>query len=140
MGRRPRRDRARRAEDALDAQYAQIPNANCQGWCAEACGSMSMTTLEQRRIEQRHGVRLPLLHYPALEAGPCPALVDGRCMVYADRPAICRLWGTVDADMMRCPHGCAPEQGLMADVEARQILRRVGRSSQEYAAARGLVG
>jgi hypothetical protein len=65
----------------------------------------------------------------ALERGDdyyCPALVDGGCAVYAERPTICRLWGATAS--MPCPHGCTPP-GALTQEESHELLRlsaRVG--------------
>lgn len=50
--------------------------------------------------------------------------LDGnrRCKVYADRPAICRLYGAVDSAHLRCPHGCEP---TMTDAAGKVLLQRV---------------
>lgn len=57
----------------------------------------------------------------------CPALVDGRCSVYDDRPMICRLYGTVE--VMRCPYGCVPKGGFLPHEVGTRLVReslRVG--------------
>ena len=50
--------------------------------------------------------------------------VHGACSVYAYRPLICRLWGTVKR--MQCPHGCEPERWL-SDEEAHEMIQEVER-------------
>lgn len=51
----------------------------------------------------------------------CPALTDAdRCLVYQDRPTICRLFGVQQA--MRCPHGCRPDDELLDDTTGLQLL------------------
>lgn len=53
----------------------------------------------------------------------CPLLnPDGKCSVYADRPAICRIWGVVKE--MRCPFGCKPKR-WMTKAESFEILSEV---------------
>jgi hypothetical protein len=49
----------------------------------------------------------------------CPALHEGRCRVYDDRPTICRLWGATES--MPCPHGCTPEDAL-SQPESHELL------------------
>jgi Fe-S-cluster containining protein len=53
----------------------------------------------------------------------CPALVDGGCAVYEDRPTICRLWGATKS--MPCPHGCTPADALTEE-ESHALLRQAG--------------
>lgn len=57
----------------------------------------------------------------------CHKLRNGRCTVYEDRPASCRLWGVVES--MECPWGCRPEKMLTFE-EGHEILRRVREASQ----------
>lgn len=73
-----------------------------------------MSIEEDGRLQGR-GVIVPSMvdGVAAIEQGEeyyCPALRDGRCSVYDDRPTICRLWGATTS--MPCPHGCAPEDAL----------------------------
>lgn len=112
-------------DDSIEAVWAEIPDVDCRGLCEAYCGPVDCSMVE-RRLLKEHGVRLKVL--PVLTVGigaaePCIALEDGRCTVYDVRPTICRLWGAVDVDGMRCEHGCRPERYL-TDVEARQLLLR----------------
>jgi hypothetical protein len=127
-------------DDKLDAIYARIPGMNCKGLCQECCGSIGLTRLEQDRIQQRHGLRLPLM---AVFEDQCPALDRaGRCTVYNDRPAVCRLWGAVPS--MTCPHGCEPDQtmtdaaGLLAIADVEDLAGNPARAEhlRRQAAAR----
>ena len=57
--------------------------------------------------------------------GACPALsramvTTGVCTAHPIRPMICRLWGTV-ASMPR-PNGCAPDDGVLHDAAAMEVL------------------
>lgn len=119
--------------DQLDAVYEQIPDAGCRGLCVIGCTSMAMTPLEQRRIAERHGVELPLATAPhgspmlapgQVNADHCPALDQrGLCTVYADRPLVCRLFGS--ADGLECPFGCVPAGGRLPRTTARRLFLRV---------------
>ncbi|MEV3986578.1 YkgJ family cysteine cluster protein [Nonomuraea sp. NPDC049758] len=104
--------------------YAQVPQPNCKGLCADSCGPIDMNARERQRIRAR-GVTIPhhddQLDQAAREGDyTCPALKDERCSVYADRPMICRLWGAAEA--MACPHGCRPEGGLLSDGHGSMLL------------------
>ena len=105
----------------LDAHYATVPNVRCKGLCHRiGCQSVGMTPVEQERIATTTGVQIPLA-----VAGRCPALSSsGNCTVYQVRPAVCRLYGTVEN--LRCPYGCEPEQLLTAG-EGAQFMREVDR-------------
>jgi Fe-S-cluster containining protein len=116
--------------DNLERIYRAVPSTNCKGLCTDYCGPIEMSATERDRIAAR-GVVIP----PGVElintvvendlgiAGlACPALVDGRCSVYEDRPLICRLWGVVES--MPCPYGCEPEGGLMMDSGAQILVNR----------------
>jgi hypothetical protein len=104
--------------DALATIYARIPRLNCKRKCQESCGPLGIFPAEAERIRAKH-YRLPVVN-GALE---CSGLrEDGACRIYADRPVLCRLWGTVKA--MRCPHGCKPSRWL-SDEEARLLMLEV---------------
>lgn len=111
---------ARRRSDVdadLDALYARVPDAGCKGLCQSSCGPLEMSGRERARIREL-GVPLPTAaeSMRAWEASgglwSCPALADGACSVYDARPLICRLWGSTDHPLMRCPHGCSPDVPL----------------------------
>lgn len=105
----------------LDALHASLPALECRGLCADSCHShVDASDAERTRLYRRHGLDLDT---PTAD-GACPALSrsfgSGRCTVHADRPTICRLWGT--AASMPCPHGCTPAGGRMDDRDTLQAL------------------
>lgn len=109
---------------SLQDVYARIPPVACRGLCVDSCGPISMSVEEASRLHSR-GVTIPPMAeaIAALERGEdyyCPALKDGRCGVYDDRPTICRLWGATES--MRCPHGCTPAAAL-TQTESHRLLR-----------------
>ncbi len=112
------------ASSELAAIYAEIPAIACKRKCANSCGLVAqynlMSPAEARRLSWYERIPDPAdpLRCELLEHGV------GLCRVYAMRPVICRLWGVVDVDGMRCPFGCTPERWL-TDEESRDILRRV---------------
>jgi hypothetical protein len=57
----------------------------------------------------------------ALEAEPCPCLEDGVCVVYAGRPAVCRMMGLglASPDDRRVANGCP----IQSEFPAYQALR-----------------
>jgi len=102
----------------LDEIYAELPRLDCQGKCAESCGPILMTPLEEERILERTGRRVNF--GPDLTCNMLTSLE--RCAVYDIRPTICRLWGLVES--MPCPWGCKPDRYL-TDAEGHRILDRV---------------
>ena len=106
-----------KAANSIDAIYALIPNVGCQGLCQQTCGPVLMSKAEERRIINRTGK--PVSFNP--KTLTCDRLsVFGRCTIYPDRPAICRLYGA--ADGLLCRWGCRPERPLSSGA-AGDILR-----------------
>lgn len=79
---------------------------------------MEIAILRKRGIEleDRHAV---IRRMAAGEDYTCPALVDGQCSVYDDRPLICRLWGVTEG--LPCPYGCEPDS-VVPDADAFGML------------------
>ena len=107
--------------ERLDALYASLPALECKGLCEDSCHThVDASQAERARLHRRHGLDLDA---PTSD-GTCPALSrsfgPGRCTVHADRPMVCRLWGT--AASMPCPHGCTPTSGRMGDRATLQAL------------------
>lgn len=57
-------------------------------------------------------------HAAALAELSCPHLGDKGCQVYAERPLICRLYGTTPR--LACPNGKRPE--VMIDLHIEQQI------------------
>ena len=55
--------------------------------------------LDRATFEQRHLVKDDLDHQPALDAQPCPFLLDNRCTIYDDRPEACRGYPYIGGDI-----------------------------------------
>ena len=120
---RRRRDRA--AE--LKALYARLPEVACKGLCADSCGPIDMSPLERQQLRLQ-GVRIPLPQEALRQLRQvgdysCPALREGRCTVHEQRPAICRMWGTVVS--LACPHGCTVSPSPLPDSQAFEILLEI---------------
>lgn len=105
------------------ALYARIPKINCRQKCQIYCGAIvqlgAYAEAERPEVERA-------LHSAAVvrAAGAstlaCDALdLDGRCAIYAARPAICRFWGVTEG--MECPHGCEPAR-ILSQAEMAEIL------------------
>jgi Fe-S-cluster containining protein len=119
---------------ALEQIYAQIPDVNCRGLCGESCGPVPSSRRERMRAATR-GYRLPTMNEALVvsainkegkEIPSCDAYDEDakRCRVYEVRPVICRLWGAVDAEGMRCPWGCEPGPGqrLLTPEEGHALM------------------
>lgn len=97
---------------------AAIPVFSCEPHCHECCGPVVASDWERKRLP---------MPAPAVRArcyGPdglsCPHLGPAGCMVYDERPLVCRLFGTVPK--LPCPKGRRPAVMLDPAVE-REILR-----------------
>lgn len=103
--------------------YARIPSANCKGICVDSCGPIEGSATEMSILRKRGIVLEPREQSVARlargEDYTCPALVDGGCSVYDDRPTICRLWGVTEG--LPCPYGCEPDE-VMSDPDAYALL------------------
>lgn len=116
-------------EKKLAEIYAQIPALECKGLCQESCGPIGMSQAEARAIKDRVGARVDIkgegrqVFIMKLPSLTCPLLnPDGKCSVYANRPAICRIWGNVRP--MACPHGCKPKRWMTRE-ESYAVLAAV---------------
>lgn len=114
-----------RSTPTLEEIWARIPPVECKGLCQDSCGPIAMSNAEEARIRAR-GYQIPPMAdaLAAIDRGEdyyCPALVDGSCAVYEDRPTICRLWGATQS--MPCPHGCTPAEALTQE-ESYALLRQ----------------
>lgn len=63
---------------------------------------------------------------------PCPLLADGRCTVYAIRPAMCRKYLSLDVEECKKPDACAAEDREM-DVKSSALIFG---TSQAYSRAK----
>lgn len=89
-------------DEEFNKIYREIPTVNCLGLCTDSCSSVGLTEKEQARIKEKYGVELENRYY----LNKCPMLKKGRCTIYEDRPAVCRMWGVEET--MVCPWGCQP--------------------------------
>jgi uncharacterized protein len=55
--------------------------------------------VDRDSFEKQYLVRDDLDHQPALDAQPCPFLLDNRCTVYEDRPDACKGYPYVGGDL-----------------------------------------
>lgn len=87
----------------IDALRARIPSFVCIVGCHDCCGPVTASSEEMARLP----VKTEAEHEAALAELSCPHLGPQGCEVYADRPLICRLFGTTPR--MLCPNGQRPK-------------------------------
>jgi hypothetical protein len=93
-----------------------IPSFECKPGCHDCCGPVTTSTEEMARLP----VKSDKDHEVALADLSCPHLGDTGCQVYAERPLICRLFGTTPR--LACPNGKRPE--VMIDPRIEQQIYR----------------
>jgi hypothetical protein len=89
-----------------------IPSFGCEPGCHDCCGPVTTSSEEMARLP----VKSDAEHEAALTDLRCPHLGDKGCQVYAERPLICRLFGTTPR--LACPNGKRPE--VMVDPQLEQ--------------------
>ncbi len=93
----------------------RIPDFECIPGCHDCCGPVTTSTVEMARLP----VKTEAEHAAALAELNCPHLGERGCTVYAERPLICRLFGTTPR--LACPHGRRPEGFIDPEIE-RQVF------------------
>jgi len=92
----------------LKELYRQLPSIDCKGKCWGSCGVAPTGDVEQENIADEYSEKcIPT---------PCSDLICNqldrdthKCTIHDERPLICRLFGLVNNELMKCPHGCEPE-------------------------------
>lgn len=91
----------------------RIPSFECIQGCHDCCGPVTTSTEEMARLpvksEEEHDIALANLS--------CPHLGENGCEVYAERPLICRLFGTTPK--LACPNGRRPEVMIAPQLEKK---------------------
>lgn len=90
---------------------SRIPSFECIPECHACCGPVTTSTEEMARLP----VKSEEEHDLALAELSCPHLGDKGCNVYAERPLICRLFGTTP--QLVCPNGRLPAAMIDPEVE-----------------------
>jgi hypothetical protein len=93
-----------------------IPAFACVPGCHDCCGPVTTSTEEMARLP----VKSQAEHEAALADLCCPHLGENGCQVYAERPLICRLFGTTPR--LPCPNGKRPD--VMIDPQIDQQIQR----------------
>lgn len=95
--------------------YKKIPKFECLPGCTDCCGPVPVSPYEADQLGIP-GKRITPTHPGTLK---CIFSDQNGCTVYDKRPMICRLFGTADHHMLRCPHGCKPQKLLTSKKAAR---------------------
>ncbi|MBU2062300.1 YkgJ family cysteine cluster protein [Rheinheimera aquimaris] len=67
---------------------------------------------------------------------PCPLLSKGRCTIYEFRPAMCRKYNSLDAEVCKDPYGSVPEHmGVALESAAKMQGAMTAYSSKKLSAA-----
>jgi Fe-S-cluster containining protein len=93
-----------------------FPSFECEPGCHDCCGPVTASSEEMARLP----VPDESVRAAALAEWSCPHLGLGGCQVYAERPLVCRLFGTTPR--LTCPRGRHPEAMIDARVE-QEIYR-----------------
>jgi hypothetical protein len=96
---------------AISHLRGNIPAFKCVPGCHDCCGPVTTSSIEMARLPVRSEAR----HAAALADLSCPHLGAEGCMVYDERPLICRLFGTTPS--LPCPHGRMPEEMIAPRIE-----------------------
>jgi len=109
--------------DIIARLRERIPSFECVPGCHDCCGPVTTSPEEISRLP----VKTDAEHQAALNGFRCVYLGPDGCKVYAERPLICRLFGTTLR--MPCPNGRRPED--MVDSEAeRQVHHYIANTRQ----------
>jgi uncharacterized protein len=101
----------------------KIPAFACEPGCHDCCGPVTASSEEMAMLP----IRTDAEHEAALAAWSCPHLGPDGCRVYAERPLICRLFGTTPR--LPCPRGRRPE--VMIDHRIEQQIDRYFKQTRQ---------
>jgi len=103
----------------IDQLRRRIPSFVCVVGCHDCCGPVTTSSEEMARLP----VRTDAEHDAALANLSCPHLGAHGCEVYAERPLICRLFGTTPS--LLCPNGARPVYMIdpRTEAEIHQFLK-----------------
>jgi len=101
----------------------RIPLFECEQGCHDCCGPVTTSSEEMSRLPVKSNAE----HDAALDELRCVHLGPKGCKVYAERPLICRLFGTTPH--MPCPNGRRPECMVESKIE-RQVHHYIANTRQ----------
>ena len=109
--------------DTITHLRKHIPSFECVPGCHDCCGPVTTSSEEMSRLP----VKTETEHTDALADFNCVHLGPNGCTVYAERPLICRLFGTTAK--MPCPNGRRPEIMIDSIIEG-QIHQYIANTRQ----------
>lgn len=114
----------------IEEVYKKVPKLNCKGKCQNACGVIACSAIEAENLAN-NGIIPPNTHnHPKWGELTCTHLTnDGKCVIYENRPLICRLYGVTKA--LKCQHGCKPKDGYLTDEQAHELIQKLESQSDK---------
>jgi len=134
-------------EAAVKSWRRQMPSFECVPDCHDCCVGYAPGMLKWEWEQINHSGK-----YPPHMLTECPWLTESGCLIYAKRPMICRMFGTVTKEALEaaelsdtlplyCRRGCQPDNplplGLAVNIsiDYQQLLwRNYSRLFRDYAA------
>lgn len=107
---------------------------NCLPNCGECCGVVPIPF--ETWEKHKHKVKRVIDDYnllttnevlPVTTDNKCPFIDNYMCMIYEDRPEVCRLFGT---DKMPCPY-LKPNGNARSAASKKQVMRKIQRSYED---------
>ena len=104
---------------------------NCIENCAECCGLVGINKdivkkhehLKQREVKEVHQLGNEI--YAVTKDGLCVFLSkDKRCVIYTDRPKICRDFGTSKDKLLQCPY-IKPNGNRRSQGKEKRFIRQL---------------
>ena len=99
--------------DVIMRLREQVPSFECVAGCHDCCGPVTTSSEEMSRLPVKNDAE----HTEALDDFKCVHLGTNGCTVYAERPLICRLFGTTPN--MPCPNGRRPDKMIDPKIESQ---------------------
>jgi len=87
--------------------YNRLPKFECIEGCNMCCGSVPFHKYEADKVGAKEGFSLE---------EDCTYICKDGCSIYKDRPFMCRLFGVVDDDRLRCYQGGKAEYQITSEL------------------------
>lgn len=114
----------------IENLLGKLPKFSCVEGCSACCGPIMASRLEWKRIEKETGIgedeyqkQMGNKISNVFAGGDmnCIFLKQGRCSIYAIRPAICRIFGVSEHPRLICPKGGIPESVITKEDTDRAL-------------------
>jgi Fe-S-cluster containining protein len=87
--------------------YKRLPKFECVEGCHMCCGQIPFHPWEANKVGIKEGLQLD---------DDCQFICKNGCSIYEDRPFMCRLFGVVDDDRLRCHEGGKAEYQITSEL------------------------